>query len=91
MRGNEIQIVPVANGFVVYLPETRNELKQMGAMILGLGKTMKQNELMGDLNTNPEDEEQEQDDAPKKFNRDKSCYIFATFSEVIAFLKVTFD
>lgn len=88
MRDNAIIIQPVANGFVVYLPEVHkgDEFQKIGNMIVGISQKLNENELMGKTITDAEPEATE-----RQFNRDKNCHVFKTFTEALAFLTVTFE
>jgi len=90
MHQNSIVITPVANGFVVYLPEAQraDEFQKIGNMIVGLGRKLKDEDLMGKP---ADDEDKQEPSTEREFNRDKNCHVFKTFGEALAFLTVTFD
>ena len=90
MHGNSIIIQPVANGFVVYLPEVHkgDDLQKIGNMIVGMSRKLKEEDLMGKV-FEPTSEIEDQPE--REFNRDKNCHVFKTFTEALAFLTVTFE
>lgn len=93
-RPNRIQIVPVANGFVVYLPVVRNN--EFGEVLQELGKgiqklQVEEDEILSLAQKQVEDAEREEAATNLNTFRDNHCYIFPKFSEVLAFLKTTYD
>lgn len=90
MHDNSILITPVANGFVVYLPEVHkgDEFQKIGNMIVGMSRKLKDEDLMG----KPADDDGDKEPSTEReFNRDKNCHVFKTFTEALAFLTVTFE
>lgn len=89
MRDNfNIQIQPVANGFVVYLPQQPSF--KLHGMDVGklIGKIMPGRDRALEQAEDQLDEAKQNDLATFT---DHSCFIFKTFGEALAFLQVTYD
>jgi hypothetical protein len=93
-QSDRIQIVPVANGFVVYLPIVSGN--EFGEVLQELGKGIQklsgdEDEILANAKRQMEDEQREESARDLSTFSDKHCYIFKTFNEVLAFLKTTYD
>lgn len=82
---NSIMITPVANGWIVRLPEQNSDpFEQSIAVGMKFAKEMQKDPM---LSVPEEDPEQNND----KLKRETGTHIFLNFSDVLSFLKFKFS